>query len=38
LRGELEELRRRLGELEERLDFTERLVARHRDAERLPDR
>lgn len=36
LLAEVEELRRRLGELEERLDFTERLLARHRDAERLP--
>jgi len=36
LHGELEEVRRRLSEVEERLDFTERLLARHGDAERLP--
>jgi len=35
---EVEELRRRVGEMEERLDFAERLLARHRDAERLPPR
>jgi hypothetical protein len=31
----LEDTQRRLGELEERLDFTERLLAKQRDAERL---
>ena len=37
LTGELDDLRRRMGELEERLDFTERLLARQaRVAERLP--
>ena len=36
LLAEVEELRRRVGELEERLDFAERLLARHREAERLP--
>ncbi|HXF96437.1 MAG TPA: hypothetical protein VNI61_10090 [Gemmatimonadales bacterium] len=34
--GEVEALGRRLDELEERLDFLERLVARQREAERLP--
>jgi Tfp pilus assembly protein PilO len=33
--GELEELRRRLAEVEERLDFAERLLARDREADRL---
>ena len=32
---EVEELKRRLAEVEERLDFTERLLARERDPERL---
>ena len=46
LRSEIEELRARLGEmdamqhrlvdLEERVDFAERLLAQRRDAERLP--
>jgi hypothetical protein len=31
----LEDVNRRLSELEERLDFTERLLATQRDAERL---
>ena len=31
----LEEMNLRLGELEERVDFTERLLAKHRDGERL---
>ena len=31
----LEEVRRRLGELEERQDFTDRLLAKQRDAERI---
>ncbi len=34
--AELDELKRRVGELEERVDFTERLLARHREGERLP--
>jgi hypothetical protein len=32
LRGEVETLRRELGELNERVDFAERLLARGRDA------
>ncbi len=32
---ELDELKRRIGELEERVDFAERLLARHREGERL---
>jgi len=32
--GELEELRQRLAELEERVDFSERLLARARDSGR----
>jgi hypothetical protein len=35
LRGEVDELRHRLGEVEERLDFAERLLAKTREAERL---
>ena len=35
LLAEVDELRRRLSEVEERLDFTERLLARERDPERL---
>ena len=31
----LEEVQRRLGEIEERLDFTERLLSRQRNDERL---
>jgi hypothetical protein len=34
--AELDELRRRLGEMEERLDFAERLLARRGDDARLP--
>ena len=34
LRGEIEDVRRQLAEVHERLDFAERLVARHADAER----
>jgi hypothetical protein len=34
--AELDELRRRLAEVEERLDFTERLLARERRASGLP--
>ena len=33
--GEGEDVPSRLSEIEERLDFTERLLAKHRDAERL---
>lgn len=33
--GETDGLRGRVAELEEHLDFTERLLARHQDAERL---
>ncbi len=33
---ELQQLRERVGELEERLDFTERVIAQHREPERLP--
>jgi hypothetical protein len=33
--GEVEELKRRLTELEERLDFTERLLAQERSPDRL---
>lgn len=36
LRGEVDELRWRLTELEERLDFTERVLARHKQDGRLP--
>ena len=32
---EVEELKRRLAEVEERLDFTERLLAKERSADRL---
>ena len=32
---ELEEVRQRMGELEERLDFAERVLAQHQDAARL---
>jgi hypothetical protein len=33
--GEIEDLQRRVAELEERVDFTERLLAKQRDGERL---
>jgi polyhydroxyalkanoate synthesis regulator phasin len=33
--AELDELKRRVGELEERVDFAERLLARQREQERL---
>lgn len=33
---ELDEVRARMIEMEERMDFTERLLARDREAERLP--
>ncbi len=35
LRTELDDMRQRLAELEERLDFTERLLAKQREAARL---
>ena len=35
LAAEVEELRHRLGEVEERLDFTERLLAKERQPDRL---
>src|SRR5436189_6438509 len=35
LRAEMDELRHRLTEVEERLDFTERLLSKTRDSERL---
>jgi|SRR5689334_17610310 hypothetical protein len=35
LLGEVDELKRRLVDAEERLDFTERLLAKERDASRL---
>lgn len=34
--AELERLQTRVAELEERLDFAERLLARQREADRLP--
>ncbi len=34
--GELDQLRGRLAEVEERLDFAERLLARAREADQLP--
>ncbi len=33
LRGDVEDLRHRLTEMEERLDFTERVLAQHRETE-----
>ena len=36
LRAEVEDLCWRLGEVEERLDFAERVLARHKDAGQLP--
>jgi hypothetical protein len=36
LRAEVDELRRELSEVHERLDFTERLLARNADRDRLP--
>lgn len=35
LRAEVDDMRQRLAELEERVDFTERLLAKHRSGERL---
>ena len=34
--AEVDQLKQRVGELEERVDFAERLLARHREGERLP--
>jgi hypothetical protein len=36
LRSEVDELRGQLAEVHERLDFAERMLARTREAERLP--
>jgi hypothetical protein len=36
LRGEVDELRHQLTEVQERLDFAERLLAQQREADRLP--
>jgi hypothetical protein len=36
LRAEVEELRWRLTEVEERMDFTERVLARHKEPGQLP--
>ena len=36
VRGEMDQLRHELAEVQERLDFTERLLAQRRDQERLP--
>ena len=38
LREDVAELRGELGEVQERLDFTERLLSRSHEAERRPDR
>lgn len=38
LRDEVGDLRRELGEVQERLDFAERLLSQGRDAERIPGR
>jgi tetrahydromethanopterin S-methyltransferase subunit G len=35
LRADVDEMRQRLAELEERVDFAERLLAKRRDSERL---
>lgn len=35
LRGEVEDLRHQLTEVQERLDFTERMLAQQREAERV---
>lgn len=35
LRNALDAMQNRLAELEERVDFTERLLAKHREADRL---
>lgn len=36
LHADMDELRHRLSEVEERLDFTERLLAQHKDRNALP--
>jgi len=36
MRIDMEQVRHELGEVQERLDFTERLLAQRRDVERLP--
>ena len=36
LRGEVDQLRQELGEVQERLDFTERMLAKTTDRDRLP--
>jgi len=36
VRGEMDQLRHELAEVQERLDFAERLLAQRRDQERLP--
>jgi hypothetical protein len=38
LRDEVGELRREMGDVQERLDFAERLLSQAREAERLPGR
>ncbi len=38
LRDEAGDVRRELGELQERLDFAERLLSQTREGDRLPDR
>lgn len=34
--GELDEMKQRIGELEERVDFAERVLAQQREGQRLP--
>jgi hypothetical protein len=36
LRGEVDQLRQELGEVQERLDFTERMLAKSTERDRLP--
>jgi hypothetical protein len=36
LRAEVEDMRYRMIDLEERVDFAERILAKHRDADKLP--
>jgi hypothetical protein len=36
LRGEMDQVREELAEVQERLDFTERLLAQRREQEQLP--
>lgn len=38
LRDEVAELRREVGDMQERIDFTERMLAQQREAPRLPER